>query len=241
MRSKLHTPDCEEPEEIEGDLEDADGIPGISIGSLLGGDGGWHPSQFVGLGPESRSIFLLGEIEEKMAGAIITQIQELTSVDPKGEIVVYIHSPGGCVVSTLAIYDALRHSPCPVITVAVGQASSGACILTLAGDFRIAFPNAEFFWHEAITMVAIDSHEDFAKHLAHYKSIMKKIKRIVLDRTGMSKKQYKRYLAGNTNFTFSSRKALKMNWIDRVESYADKPRFKTLEALEAHLNANEEE
>jgi ATP-dependent Clp protease protease subunit len=240
MRSKRYTLNCEEPEEVEGEVEEGEMMPGISIGSLLGGDSGWHPTQFVGLGPESRSIFLLGEIEEKMAGAIITQIQELTSLDPQQEIVVYIHSPGGCVSATLAIYDALRHSPCPVITVVVGQASSGACILTLAGDFRIAFPNAEFFWHEAITMVAIDSHEDFAKHLAHYKSIMKKIKRVVLDRTGMSKKQYKKYLAGNTNFTFSARKALKMNWIDRVEEYADKPRFKTLADLEAHLNDNEE-
>jgi len=238
MKSK----NCEhEPvEEVESELEE--GAQAFSIGDLLGGqDGGWHPKMYVGLGKETRSLWLVGEIEEEMATAFISQIHELTRESPKDEIVVYVHSPGGCVMSTLAIYDALRCSPCPIVMVAAGSAASGACILMLAGDLRLANPNAEFFWHEAITMVAVDSHENFAKQLAHYKEIMRKIRKIVIDRTGMSKKEYKKKLAGNTNFTFDPSTALSMGWIDSIVEYPEKPRFKSIEALEEYLNANEDE
>jgi len=99
---------------------------------------------------EDRIIFLAGPISDAMANSVIAQMLYLASKDPKQDIKLYINSPGGSLYSTLAIYDTMQYVECPVSTVCVGGAASGAAVLLAAGTKgkRFALPNAEILLHQ---------------------------------------------------------------------------------------------
>ena len=97
-----------------------------------------------------RIVFLAGPIIDPIANSIIAQILYLAAQDPEKEIKFYINSPGGILTSALAIYDTMQYVKCPVSTVCVGAAASGAAVLLAAGTRgkRFALPNAEILLHQ---------------------------------------------------------------------------------------------
>jgi ATP-dependent Clp protease protease subunit len=74
----------------------------------------------------------------------------LQSENRRKDIHFYINSPGGEVVSTLAIYDTMQILSCPVATYCVGQAASGAAVLLAGGTQgkRFALPHARVMVHQ---------------------------------------------------------------------------------------------
>src|SRR5205823_7976752 len=62
----------------------------------------------------------------------------------------YINSPGGSVSATLAIYDTMQISTCPVATYCVGLAASGGAVLLAGGTKgkRYALPHAKVMIHQ---------------------------------------------------------------------------------------------
>lgn len=99
---------------------------------------------------KDRIIFLAGPIIDPVANSIIAQMLYLAAQDSKKEIKFYINSPGGILTSALAIYDTMQYVKCPVSTVCVGAAGSGAAVLLAAGNKRkrFALPNAEILLHQ---------------------------------------------------------------------------------------------
>ncbi len=99
---------------------------------------------------KERIIFLSGPIMDPMANSIIAQLLFLAAQDPKKEIQLYINSPGGVLTSALAIYDTMQYIKCPVSTVCVGSAASGAAVLLAAGakGKRFSLPNAQILLHQ---------------------------------------------------------------------------------------------
>jgi len=85
-----------------------------------------------------------------VANSIIAQMLFLASHDPKKEIQFYVNSPGGVLTSALAIYDTMQYVKCPVSTVCVGSAASGAAVLLAAGQKgkRFSLPNAQILIHQ---------------------------------------------------------------------------------------------
>jgi ATP-dependent Clp protease protease subunit len=74
----------------------------------------------------------------------------LQSENRKKDIHFYLNSPGGDVVSTLAIYDTMQILSCPVATYCVGQAASGAAVLLAGGTKgkRFTLPHARVMLHQ---------------------------------------------------------------------------------------------
>ncbi len=97
-----------------------------------------------------RIIFLGGPIVDASANSIIAQLLFLASKDPKKDIQLYINSPGGVLTSALAIYDTMEYVKCPVSTVCIGSAASGAAVLLAAGakGKRFSLPNAQILLHQ---------------------------------------------------------------------------------------------
>ncbi|MGH9599972.1 MAG: ATP-dependent Clp protease proteolytic subunit [Terracidiphilus sp.] len=99
-----------------------------------------------------RSITISGVIDDALVSRLIPEIVRLqsTSRDP---ITAYIDSPGGDTDCARLLLDALRASdqdraePCRLITVALGQASSAASDILMAGDYALAFPYAKILCH----------------------------------------------------------------------------------------------
>ncbi len=99
---------------------------------------------------DNRILFLAGPISERSASIMIMQLLYLQSVQREKDINLYIHSGGGLVDQTLAIYDTMQFLNCDVATYCIGQASSGAAIVLAAGakGKRYMLPNAKVMLHQ---------------------------------------------------------------------------------------------
>jgi ATP-dependent Clp protease protease subunit len=99
---------------------------------------------------KDRIIFLGTEIDDNVANLIVAQLLFLQAEDPKKDIDLYIHSPGGSVTAGLAIYDTMQILSCDVKTYCVGQCASMGAVLLAAGapGKRFALPNSRIMIHQ---------------------------------------------------------------------------------------------
>ncbi len=97
-----------------------------------------------------RIIFLGTPVDDMVANVVIAQFLFLQMNDPKKDIHLYIHSPGGSVTAGLAIYDTMQFLTCNVNTYCIGQAASMGAVLLGAGTKgkRYALPNARIMIHQ---------------------------------------------------------------------------------------------
>ena len=63
----------------------------------------------------------------------------------------YINSPGGDLIEGFAIVSAIQSSKTPIKTINVGQWSSTAFLIGIAGHRRLSLPHAMFLMHDSIT------------------------------------------------------------------------------------------
>lgn len=96
---------------------------------------------------EESEVFLVDEITPKSANNLIQKLMYLDSKD-LGEITLYINSPGGEVISGLAVYDYIKIMKSPVRTVCIGDAASMGAIIFLAGEKREMLPHTRILIHD---------------------------------------------------------------------------------------------
>ena len=99
---------------------------------------------------KERIIFLVGPIDDNVANVVMAQMLFLESENPDKDIQFYINSPGGVVSAGLAVYDTMQFIKPDVSTMCVGQASSAASLLLMAGTKgkRFALPNSRIMIHQ---------------------------------------------------------------------------------------------
>ena len=99
---------------------------------------------------KERVVFVVGPIDDYMANVIVAQLLFLESDNPDKDINLYINSPGGVVTAGLAIYDTMQYIRSDVSTMCIGQASSAASLLLMAGakGKRYALPNSRVMIHQ---------------------------------------------------------------------------------------------
>jgi ATP-dependent Clp protease protease subunit len=97
-----------------------------------------------------RVLVLDGVLDDDNGTVLATQLLSLASEDPKKDIALWIHSPGGSVPAMLAIRDVMRLVPCDVATLALGLACSAGQFLLSAGTpgKRFALPHARILMHQ---------------------------------------------------------------------------------------------
>ena len=165
---------------------------------------------------KERIIFLGGPIIDPLANSVIAQMLFLTSKDPKKDIQLYINSPGGILTSALAIYDTMQYVKCPVSTVCVGSAASGAAVLLASGakGKRFSLPNAQILLHQVavsgIGGAAVEI-EITAKHVIKLKQ---KVNEILAKHTGQ--KLEKIEMDTDRDFYLSAEEAKEYGIIDKV-------------------------
>ena len=135
---------------------------------------------------EDRIIFLNGEINDQTANLVIAQLIYLEGKDPDKDIMMYINSPGGSVVSGMAIYDTMYYIKCDVSTICVGLAASMAAILLSSGakGKRIALPHSEVMIHQPLGGFSGQA-SDIKIHAEHMMKTKKLINKILSENTGM--------------------------------------------------------
>jgi ATP-dependent Clp protease, protease subunit len=97
-----------------------------------------------------RIIVLGAEVDDQIANRLCAQLLLLSAEDPRGDISLYINSPGGSVTAGLAIYDTMRLIPNDVSTLAMGLAGSMGQFLLSAGTpgKRFSLPHAQILMHQ---------------------------------------------------------------------------------------------
>lgn len=98
--------------------------------------------------PAERIIRITGEISEETSERFAQNLHQVA--ETPGEIVVIIHSDGGCIEDGFRIIDAIsvaRLKGCPIHTVVAGKAYSMAAYIACCGDKRTAYPHARLMFH----------------------------------------------------------------------------------------------
>ena len=97
-----------------------------------------------------RIIVLGAQVDDKIANRLCAQLLLLSAEDPRGDISLYINSPGGSVSAGMAIYDTMQLIPNDVRTLAMGLAGSMGQFLLCAGAAgkRFSLPHAQVLMHQ---------------------------------------------------------------------------------------------
>lgn len=162
-----------------------------------------------------RIIFIGSEINDHIANIVIAQLLFLRMEDPKKDISIYIHSPGGVVSAGLAIYDTMKHLGCDIHTWCIGLAASMGALLLAAGTKgkRHALPNSRIMIHQPAGGIGGTS-EDIrlqAKEILYLKT---KLQNIMADCTGQSVEKIAK--DSERDYFMSPEEALSYGLIDEV-------------------------
>jgi ATP-dependent Clp protease, protease subunit len=139
-----------------------------------------------------RIIFLGGPVGDQMANLIVAQLLFLSNEDPKGEISLYVNSPGGSVTAGLGIVDTINFIPCPVATYIIGQAASMGSVIACSGTKgkRYALPNSENLMHQPLLGGVLEGQAtDLEIEARHILRMREQIYAIYADATGQTKER----------------------------------------------------
>ena len=166
---------------------------------------------------EDRIIFINDEINDASANLVIAQLIYLEGKDPDKDIMMYINSPGGSVVSGMAIYDTMNYIKCDVNTICVGMAASMAAVLLASGTKgkRFALPNSEIMIHQPMGGASGQA-TDIAIHAEHILRTRETLNKILAERTGQSLEKIKQDTERDNFMTAEQAKAYGL--VDEVMS-----------------------
>ena len=99
---------------------------------------------------QDRKIIFTEEVTPATADELISALWALELEDGNATITLCLNSPGGEVISGLAVYDSIMALSCPVNTVCIGTAASMASILFLAGEERSMYKHTRIMIHDPL-------------------------------------------------------------------------------------------
>lgn len=112
-------------------------------------------------------------------------------VDKRTPVKIFIDSIGGLLVESMSLATVMAMSKTPIITVNIGEAYSGGCILLLAGHKRYGFPYSKALIHSGSGSVG-GTFEQTEQAQKNYKKQVAEMGEFILQRSGMDEKLYKK-------------------------------------------------
>lgn len=93
---------------------------------------------------EERLLFLGDEVNSEISNQLNGLMIFLSLQDKTRDLYLFINSPGGEVISGIAMFDTMQFVEAEVYTICVGLAASMASLILLGGEItkRLAFPHA---------------------------------------------------------------------------------------------------
>lgn len=143
-----------------------------------------------------RLISISGLINWQMADEFFNVLTGFESLPLKKPLTIYINSEGGDIYAMFKIYDHVKNSPIPIVTVAAGYASSAGFIIFMAGDLRQVFPNAILGFHAPTTYFFTEASEgpaEAAESALHQNRLLNTMIKIVKDNSNMPERMIKKY------------------------------------------------
>lgn len=164
----------------------------------------------------SRIVFIAGEVHDVMADLIIAQLLFLEYEDSDGDIMAYIHSPGGSVFAGLGIYDTMQFIKPDVSTICMGMAASMGALLLAAGapGKRYCLPHARVMIHQVSAGVPFSQGTDIEIHAREILRTKKTLNEILARHTGKSVEQVT--VDTERDYFLSAEEAKEYGLVDRV-------------------------
>lgn len=145
-----------------------------------------------------RIMFISGVINWQLAAEFFSTLTGFESLPSRKPLTVYIDSGGGNIYAMFKIYDHIKNSPLPIVTVVAGCASSAGLIIFLAGDLRVTFPNAFLGFHAPTIYFSGEDSEGPAQAVEsslHQNHILNTMVKIVKDNSNMPEKKIREYFS----------------------------------------------
>jgi ATP-dependent Clp protease protease subunit len=186
---------------------------------------------------ETRSIFLNGDIDDKMARKFQAALKVLERVDPnplglgpvKGQvpgITIYLNSAGGEEGAGFAMYDAIRNCERSVTIIGTGNVMSMATLIFQAGDARMLTPTARLLIHNGTFGGFGDTTQQ--NHIIDYAKEMKAVSKVyaglIAERSGLPVKKVLDWCRGDK--FFSAVEAVEYNLADFIIPYKKKEYYR---------------
>ena len=165
------------------------------------------------------NIFFNGELNDescfKLSEALINHKNNLIlNSDQGNHINLYIQSPGGSLLPTLAVVDEILNSEIPIYTYIRGYAASAATLLSVAGKHRIMYNHSLMMIHCVRTQQEVTTYNEVKDIYENLDVFMKIIKDIYLDNSNIDEKILDELLLKDSWLTSSQ--SLKYGLIDEI-------------------------
>jgi ATP-dependent Clp protease protease subunit len=166
---------------------------------------------------ETRTIFLGDDegdgINASVARNVIKGLH-LLGASPEKPITIYINSFGGCWFNGMAIYDAIKASPCEITAYVVGAAMSMGSIFLQAADNRIIYPNATIMVHDGYESRVDDTPKTFQNWAEYSKKSQQMMYAIYAERSGKPTGFWRRKCAAD--LILSAKEAKELGLVDSI-------------------------
>lgn len=183
-------------------------------------DKGRLPDMPMSAGPvqnalfKSRTVLIFGEIDMRLAERVSAQLLALAS-DGKGDIKVFVNSPGGHVESGDTVHDMIRYCGPQVKVIGTGWvASAGAHIfLGATKENRFCLPNTRFLLHQPMGGVRGQA-SDIQIEAEEIVKMRERVNRIIARETGQP---YEKVVTDTErNFWMNAEKAIEYGLVSKV-------------------------
>nr|YP_010566752.1 clp protease proteolytic subunit [Medicago rigiduloides]UZC32367.1 clp protease proteolytic subunit [Medicago rigiduloides]UZC32443.1 clp protease proteolytic subunit [Medicago rigiduloides] len=165
---------------------------------------------------QERLLFLGQEVNSEISNQITGLMVYLSLEDKTKDLYLFINSPGGEVLSGMAIFDIMQIVEAEVHTVCVGLAASMGSLLLVGGEFtkRLAFPHARVMIHQPATSDYEGKAGDCMLESYELRKMRKTMANIYAQRTG--KPSWQIYKDMERDFYMSAEEAQAHGIVDTV-------------------------
>ena len=170
-----------------------------------------------GLDVDRKIIMLEGPIDHRSASFVGRAILLFNLIKPEQPITLIIDSTGGDVYSALAIYDQIKCSVAPVITIGKRVVMSAAVLLLAAGEksFRYIYPNTTVMIHGG-SMGLQGKGIDVEDSLIHFKDIENRFNVYLNECSKMKLKELDKISASGRDFYYTAEQAVDLGVVDAI-------------------------
>ncbi len=167
---------------------------------------------------KSRVVTVFGEVTDKLAREVVSQLLALDSMshDP---IRVFVNSPGGHVESGDTIHDMMRFISSPVSVIGTGWVASAGVMIYLGArrGQRLCLPNTRFMLHQPIGAFRGQA-SDALIHANEVRKMRERINRIIARETGQPLERVQ--ADSDRDYWLSAEEALGYGIVDRIVTNA---------------------
>nr|YP_010717555.1 clp protease proteolytic subunit [Cardamine glechomifolia]WDQ41537.1 clp protease proteolytic subunit [Cardamine glechomifolia] len=159
------------------------GVPKVPFRSPGEGDTSWVDINRL---YRERLFFLGQEVDTEISNQLISLMIYLSIEKDTKDLYLFINSPGGWVISGMAIYDTMQFVRPDVQTICMGLAASIASFILVGGAItkRIAFPHARVMIHQPASSFYEAQTGEFILEAEELLKLRETITRVYVQRTG---------------------------------------------------------